>query len=68
MRIGIAAEIEAKADHWLEIVSHQPRLDQRTLRRRRRNRFPSSALIHAWLSAFAVRDRFRAAPTGTDKS
>jgi hypothetical protein len=34
MRIGIAAEIEAKADHWLEIVFHQPRLDQRTLRQR----------------------------------
>jgi hypothetical protein len=51
MRIGIAAEIEAKADHWLEIVFHQPRLDQRTLRQRAggRNRFPSSGLIHAWL-------------------
>jgi hypothetical protein len=25
MRIGIAAEVEAKADHRLEIVFHQPR-------------------------------------------
>jgi hypothetical protein len=34
MRIGITAEVEAMADHRLEIVFHQPRLDQRTFRQR----------------------------------
>jgi hypothetical protein len=62
MRIGIAAEVEAMADHRLEIVFHQPRLDQRTLHQRAPAGIASQSTRGFELLQFPV------TPTGTDKS